>query len=245
VPKQDSDNSEMTPKYVWDPDKMSWVEAKPASAKRPEIVPTMEEEAGPAPAEEIPDEDTVAEGFAVEAAPEIEEMERKGVWIRAGGALVDIILISIVDIIIHYTVGRVVDLPAYIVLLYGIIYYLAFWSWRGQTPGLMLIGAKIVRVNGTRLDVGRAILRYLFYLVPFYAPLPFLGGNYANALLSLILPIIGLAIMALNRDKKGLHDYIAGTLVVNSRTAAPLTQDSEYAEPEQPDEDGTGTSEQS
>ena len=243
VPKEDRDHSDTTPRYVWDPEKLSWVEAKPTAAREAEIAPAEEAAAEPTPGQEIPEEEAIAEVLAVEAAPEIEELEQKGVWIRLGGVVIDLIVVSIVDIVIHYTVGRVVDLPPYIVLLYGLVYFVGFWSWRGQTPGKMLIGAKIVRTDGSRLDIGRAILRYPFYLVPIYTPIVYFAGN-VNVLLTIVVPIIGLVVMALNRQKRGIHDFVAGTCVVNTRIPAPLPEEVESAEPEQPDESGTDTSEQ-
>jgi len=243
VPKKDSNPSETTPRYIWDPDKLSWVEAKPTAAREAEIAPAEEVIAEPTLAQEIPEEEALAEGLAVEAAPEIEELEQKGVWIRVGGVVVDLIVLSILDLAIRYTIGRVVDLPTYIVLLYGFIYFVGFWSWRGQTPGKMLIGAKIVRTDGTRLDIGRAILRYPFYFVPIYTPIVFVAAQ-VNVLLSIVVPLLGLAVMALNRQKKGIHDFVAGTCVVNTRIPAPLPEEVESAEPEQTDESGADTSEQ-
>jgi uncharacterized RDD family membrane protein YckC len=172
VSREGDNPSQSAPRYVWDPDKLAWVEAEPTAVSEPEIAPAEEAMAEAATAQEIAEEEAQAEGFAVEAAPQIEELERKGVWIRVGGVVVDVILLSIVDLIIHYTIGRVVNLTPYIVLLYGFIYFVGFWTWRGQTPGKMLIGAKIVRADGSRLDIGRAILRYPFYLVPIYTPIP-------------------------------------------------------------------------
>ena len=243
VPKEGDNPSESAPRYVWDPDKLAWVEAKPTAAKEAEIAPAEEVVAGPTPAQEIPVEEALAEGLVVEAAPEIEELEQKGVWIRVGGVVVDLIVLSILDLAIHYTIGRVVDLPTYIVLLYGFIYFVGFWSWRGQTPGKMLIGAKIVRTNGTRLDIGRAILRYPCYFVPIYTPIVLLAAQ-VNVLLTIVVPLLGLAVMALNRQKKGIHDFVAGTCVVNTRIRAPLPEEVESAEPEQTDESGADTSEQ-
>lgn len=243
MPKEDKNPSANTPRYIWDPDKLTWVEATPTATQEAEIVPAEEAVAGPAPAQEIPDEEALTEGLTVEAAPAIEELELKGVWMRLAGVIVDIIAISIVDIAIHYTVGHFVKLSPYIVILYGLVYFVGFWSWRGQTPGKMLVGSKIVRTDGTRLDIGRAFLRYPFYLVPFYTPIVFLAST-RSVLLTVILPIIGLVVMALNRQKRGIHDFVAGTCVVNTRTGVSLPQEIESAEPEQPDESGADTSEQ-
>jgi len=249
VPKEDNNTSESTPRYVWDPDKLTWVEAKPTAAQKVKVAPADEVVAEPTLVQEIteeeaPEEEAPAETLEVEAAPEIAELELKGVWIRVGGVVVDMILITIVDLIIHYTIGTyVITLSPYVVMLYGFLYFVGFWSWRGQTPGKMLIGAKIVRTDGSRLDIGRAVLRYVFYLVPFYTPILYFAMT-VNGWLMIILTILGPVVMALNRQKKGIHDFVAGTTVIDTRIAAPLPEEVEGAEPERPDRNGTDTSEQ-
>ena len=40
-----------------------------------------------------------------------------------------------------------------------------FWTWRGQTPGKMIAGIKIVRTDGSSIGLGRAFIRYLMFVV--------------------------------------------------------------------------------
>ncbi|GAH83553.1 unnamed protein product, partial [marine sediment metagenome] len=47
----------------------------------------------------------------------------------------------------------------------GFIYVIGFWTWRGQTPGKMAMGVKIIKTDGSPIGIGRASLRYLGYLV--------------------------------------------------------------------------------
>ncbi len=81
----------------------------------------------------------------------------------------------------------------------NIAYVIGFWSAKGATPGKMVMGIQITTVDGEPIGSGRAILRYIGYFVSWIT----LG--------------IGFLIIAFNREKRGLHDYIAGTVVVKTR----------------------------
>jgi uncharacterized RDD family membrane protein YckC len=51
-------------------------------------------------------------------------------------------------------------------------YHVAFWTVTGQTPGKWLLGLKVQRLGGGRLTFGRALLRFVGYVLsalPFYA----------------------------------------------------------------------------
>jgi uncharacterized RDD family membrane protein YckC len=75
-------------------------------------------------------------------------------------------------------------------------YLIGFWVWRGQTPGKMLFGLRIVTRNYKPVPMGDAILRYFAYI---FAPLT--------------LFIIFLWI-ASDTYRQGLHDKLAGTYVI-------------------------------
>lgn len=198
-------------RYVWDPQKLAWVETT-------ESLPVEKAEKPPEAEVSVVEEEVLEESAAVEAEAEVEEVEAeyKGALSRLGGALIDLVIISIIAFIIRLTIARVVGLPAEIVIVYGLLYFVGFWTWRGQTPGKMLIGAKIVRTDGSPVGFIRALLRYIFYLFPLFTPIMFFGANNIAALL-IILPLVALFIIGFNRQKRGLHDFIAGTCVINTR----------------------------
>ncbi|MFN2154597.1 MAG: RDD family protein [Anaerolineae bacterium] len=81
-------------------------------------------------------------------------------------------------------------------LLFSIFYYVGFWSTDGQSVGKTLLGLKVVSTDGSQLSVGKALLRYLGYII--------------NALLL----SVGFMWAAFDRMRQGWHDKIAGTLVV-------------------------------
>ena len=88
----------------------------------------------------------------------------------------------------------------------GFLYFTLFWSWRGQTPGKMLVRAKVVRTNGETLNFGYAALRFLGLVVCF------------------LTVYIGFIMVAFNVQKRGLHDIIADTCVVKSEVAPVESQ---------------------
>jgi polar amino acid transport system permease protein len=47
----------------------------------------------------------------------------------------------------------------------GLIYFLAFWSTSGQTPGKQIMGIKIVPAEGSSMGFGRAVLRLVTLIV--------------------------------------------------------------------------------
>ena len=85
---------------------------------------------------------------------------------------------------------------AAIVMFSGVVYFTIFVGSCGQTPGKMLFRLKVVRVDGQEMTYGRALLRSLCWIV------------------SLLLFSIGFLMIACTRQKRGLHDMLAGTSVI-------------------------------
>ena len=174
-------------------------------------------------------EDEGEEG-AVEAAIEAEGLEYRGALIRLLAFVIDIFALIIIATIFGAIFGTESDAVTYLSLAVGSIYYVGFWSWRGQTPGKMVIHAKIVKSDGSTIGFGNAILRYLFYLIPFFAPILFFGGRFVD-----VLPIpvaaVGFIIIVINSKKRGLHDMIAGTCVIDSRAIVLEPYTDELAQP--------------
>ncbi len=76
------------------------------------------------------------------------------------------------------------------------LYFVLLWSWRGQTIGMMAVHIKLLtRANG-RVSLSRSALRLLGYAAS-VAPL-----------------FLGLVIALFDRERRALHDHLAGTVVV-------------------------------
>ena len=84
-------------------------------------------------------------------------------------------------------VGRQVRLSSLFGNLVNVVYMVGFWAWRGQTPGMTVVGIRVVTPHGSRLSVGRAFVRYVGYFM-----------------------------IVWDRRKQALHDKIADTYVVRT-----------------------------
>jgi uncharacterized RDD family membrane protein YckC len=78
------------------------------------------------------------------------------------------------------------------------IYFIGFIGGCGQTPAKMLLAVRVVRRDGRPAGYGRAFLRWV---------------GYGFGVLTLGL---GFSIALLNRDRRALHDWLAGTRVVRA-----------------------------
>lgn len=231
-------SSNETPKWVWDAEKSQWVEASPGppaeeSAKITEEGTKAEESAKIAEEEnkeEVVQVEALDEGWAAEAVEPSRALSYKGVLVRLGGAIVDFIILFLITVIISYIAQRAVGgIPDVVVPIYGLLYFVGFWTWRGQTPGKMLIRARVVRADGSAIGIGRALLRYIFYLIPLFGPITYLARQVGSWTL-VILPIAAILVLAFNRDKRGIHDFIAGTVVIDSSAATLPPEQLEFGE---------------
>lgn len=140
--------------------------------------------------------------------------EYAGFWMRLGAYLIDGIILSAVDWIIWIFFGLIiaaiaggdervsgavvaVSLIAWLLTIaVSIAYLVCFWQWRGQTPGKMALGIKIIKTDGSTLTWGSALIRFLGYIV------------------STVILYIGFIWIAFDGRKQGIHDKIAETYVV-------------------------------
>jgi uncharacterized RDD family membrane protein YckC len=87
-----------------------------------------------------------------------------------------------------------------------LVYHVAFVGGCGQTPGQMALGIAVVRRDGRAAGHGRALVRCL-------------GGG-----LSLLTLGVGFLGALVNRERRGLADWLAGTRVVRRGAGATLYQ---------------------
>ena len=168
----------------------------------------------------------------MEAGQQEAVMEYAGFWIRLAAFIIDGIISSCIFFIIGVILGIILvfwegmSLDAflgiwYVDVLLGVVYYVGFWTWRGQTPGKMLVRIKIVRTDGSSIGLGRAFIRYLMFVVGSIASLlqsnfTVLGGRDTDYFLSTInlLVLVGFLWVAFDSHKQGIHDKLADTYVV-------------------------------
>ena len=120
-----------------------------------------------------------------------------GFWIRFAAYIIDAIILFIVGVVLAIAAGGTTG--AVLQFVVGIVYTVGFWTAQGATPGKMAVGIEITTVDGESIGFGRALLRYIGYFF------------------SAIILLIGFLMIAFTRQKRGLHDYIAGTVVIKTR----------------------------
>ncbi len=142
----------------------------------------------PAGAPQPPVAEAVPPAMAASAAHVSEvALPRAGFWIRMVALTIDVILIGILTHMTHLGHFFLLVLAAYGAIL---------WKLRGATIGDIIFGLKVVRVDGQPSEWVTVIVRAL------------------ACFFSLICVGLGFIWIALDREKQGWHDKIAGTVVV-------------------------------
>jgi len=141
------------------------------------------------------------------AAPAVSGVTYAGFGARFLATLLDGLLISLPIILIVtaiYGSGWITEeswsgADAFNLILAAGITILLWVHWGGRTPGKKLVGVRIVQYPGLEpMTFGKAALRY------------FIGYTVSALLLGL-----GFLMVAFRKDKRGLHDIIAGTCVIH------------------------------
>ncbi len=138
--------------------------------------------------------------------PEEFALEYAGFWIRLGAGVIDVIIIALFLFALYRLVLEFTTLTTFWILSYFatscvawfiiIVYFTGFWAWRGQTPGKMIMGIKIIRTDSSPLTLTYALLRFTGYILCIFT----IG--------------IGFVWVGFDKKKQGLHDKIADTYVV-------------------------------
>jgi uncharacterized RDD family membrane protein YckC len=149
-------------------------------------------------------------------------MRYAGFWIRVVAFLIDSVILGIVSSILQYamfpatltttpippgsnpfdTLGPAMARAGWAILastLISVTYSAWFIGALGATPGLMALGLKVVRPDGSSVGYGRAVARYFAAM---------LGGMILG---------IGYLLVAFDSEKRALHDMICDTRVINTR----------------------------
>ena len=139
--------------------------------------------------------------MATTTMPTAATTEKAGWWTRFLAILIDAIAVGIVGSILNSIVyqGEATGSTGLSTLL-GVIYYVYFWSsyGKGQTLGSRALNIRVVKTDGSYLDLVGAFLRYV------------------GLVISVICLFIGVIWAAFDAQKQGWHDKIAGTYVVKA-----------------------------
>lgn len=134
-------------------------------------------------------------GAAVTAA-------RAGFWVRFAAALVDGVILGVVNVALLEAIGGA---GSAISILVNIAYFAYFEGGpSGQTVGKRALGIRVIRLDGGGpLGTGNAIVRW------------------AGRILSAVVVLLGYLWMLWDREKQTWHDKFAGSVVVPV-SAAPV-----------------------
>ncbi|MEJ2739742.1 MAG: RDD family protein [Dehalococcoidia bacterium] len=138
--------------------------------------------------------------------PEEFALEYAGFWVRLGANIIDIAIIAAFFYIVYLIILEFTNTTIFWILSYFatgcivwflvIVYVVGFWAWRGQTPGKMITGIKIIRTDSSPLTLSYSLYRFVGYIV------------------CILTLCIGFIWIAFDKRKQGLHDKIADTYVV-------------------------------
>lgn len=145
----------------------------------------------------LPDEAMFCGSCGYKIAPS-SQVEYAGFWMRFVAAIIDGFILGAVQIALTLAIDDQASVSG-LSFLVSMVYTVGFWIAEGATPGKMAMGCKVVEVSGEPLSAGRAF------------------GRYFAQILSALTFGIGYLMIAFTPEKRGLHDYIAGTVVVKTR----------------------------
>lgn len=115
-------------------------------------------------------------------------LPRAGFWLRLTATLIDLILVGVVSRLLH--------LPGAAIIVIWAAYHVALWTWKGTTIGGIVLGLKIIRINGQPIDLSVALVRCL------------------SSFLSAAALFVGFFWAGWSSERQSWHDKIAGTYIV-------------------------------
>lgn len=134
-----------------------------------------------------------------------------GFWLRVVATILDALIVGAVTIPLVFMlgVGSLTDERAFLSFMpmFNLLLIAGAWLYEAAltsssyqaTIGKLVVGLKVTDANGNRLSFLHAT------------------GRHFAKLLSQLTLFIGYLMVAFTERKQGLHDFIAGTLVVKNR----------------------------
>ena len=139
-------------------------------------------------------------------------MSYVGIGLRAVAVIVDTIMLFIIMYIIALATGNsnaegfnMEGPPAFLGFVVWFLYYVGAEATTGATLGKMLIGARVVKTDGSPAGWGPALIRNLLRIVD-----------------GLFVYLVGAIFVMRSPTKQRLGDRVAGTVVVR-RNSVPVT----------------------
>jgi uncharacterized RDD family membrane protein YckC len=144
-----------------------------------------------------------------------------GFWVRAAAAVLDFTVFWLVKLSLGVLASRIfrTDIEGALgvrgaivacTMLFVALYVIVLHALEGQTIGKLLVGVRVVGLDGNAPTLGTSVLRFFAYAVS-------------------LLPLgLGFVMAGLRSDKRALHDLLAGTRVERLvRPVAPTAPEPE------------------
>lgn len=144
-------------------------------------------------------------------------VEYAGFWMRLGAYLIDFIAVWIIGWFLLAVIG-LITLPfriaegliepfhpllyfygglwSFIWIIIPAVYFILLWVLRGQTPGMMALRIKLIHTDGSPVDWGAAVVRFIGYII---------------CCITFGLLFVWIAF---DGRKQGLHDKMADTYMI-------------------------------
>lgn len=144
-----------------------------------------------------------------------------GIFRRLFSLLIDSIVLGLVAAVFQDTkwvaaydrIDPIFGMAGWLIFLY----FGLFLLFKGQTLGKMFAGIAVISNIGGKLRWWQALIRTPVFFLTMIGPIYVVEGLGSESLLEylpLIFPI-HLLVVLLNKDRKGIHDFITGTRVVH------------------------------
>ncbi len=172
-----------------------------------------------------------------------------GFWARLGSLLLDLIIIIPFTGIILYVNNLQLNFYFFTVipsLIFGLWYNVYLVQKYGGTPGKLLLGIKVIKINGENVEWREAILRHIvlfaitlisvFIIIrsigiadhTYYEGLTWIQkSQYLMGLSPVLFTIYTwmsniwiygeLIVLLTNKRKRAVHDFIAGTVIIKAK----------------------------
>jgi uncharacterized RDD family membrane protein YckC len=128
-----------------------------------------------------------------------------GFWIRLLATILDAIIISLPITLISYFITGNWNENLYTNIINFLYALIVPVIWYGYTIGKKITGIRIAKVNGEKVGIGTMVLRLI-----------------VSALVYVITIGIGMIVsvfmVIFRKDKRSLHDFIAGTYVTYEKS---------------------------
>jgi uncharacterized RDD family membrane protein YckC len=123
-----------------------------------------------------------------------------GFWIRFLAQILDTVIVMLPLGVISFLITGTWEGDIFTSII-SILYVLILpVIWYGYTVGKRITGVRIAKVNGEKVGIGTMLMRVIV-------------ATLIYAITLGIAAIVSMFMVGLRKDKRGIHDFIAGTYV--------------------------------